>query len=84
MYPLDPEPLSPAAQLLGSVRQTAADLLEVTGMLPGLDDEEREHRARILERLSEELAEAAVLTRALPGRPVRTSAPAGPVDRMSC
>jgi hypothetical protein len=60
--PLDP----PEVTLSESVSSTAADLSDLAGKLPGHDPASL---ARQLDRLAEELAEAAAMARALPGRP---------------
>jgi hypothetical protein len=64
-----PVPGTPAGDLRGTLQQALSDLAEVRQWLPGVTDEEAERAAGILDRLSEETAEAAAMTRALPGRP---------------
>jgi len=59
----------PAADLRGSLQDTLSDPVEVMQWAPGLTLADTERAARILERLAEECAEAAAMTRALPGRP---------------
>jgi hypothetical protein len=58
-----------------TVRETAhavlADLAELD--LPGGTDSQRRGSAVVLDRLAEELAEAAAMLRALPGRPAAMS-----------
>ncbi|HVB41387.1 MAG TPA: hypothetical protein VNF47_01610 [Streptosporangiaceae bacterium] len=62
---------TPAGDLRGSVRQAIHDLAEVAQWLPGVTADESGRGARILERLSEELAESAAMVRALSGRPAQ-------------
>ena len=57
----------PEVTLRESVSSTLADLPDLARQLPG---GEPSHHARVLDRLAEELAEAAAMLRALPGRPV--------------
>jgi len=65
-----PSPLpDPAADLAGSLQQTLADLAEVLQRLPGASPAEAGRAEGILTRLAEELAEAAAITRKLPGLP---------------
>jgi hypothetical protein len=60
--------LTPAETTLAeTVWSAGVDLAEVARKLPGGD------AARVLDRLSEELAEAAAMVRALPGRPAGAS-----------
>ncbi len=53
----------PEVTLIETVRAALADLADLAGQLPGDPD-----HARVLDRLAEELAEAAAMLRALPGR----------------
>ncbi|HUZ24514.1 MAG TPA: hypothetical protein VMV07_12210 [Streptosporangiaceae bacterium] len=62
-------PGTPAHDLQGTLQQSLNDLVEVKQWLPGVNVHEAERAADILDRLSEEMAEAAAMTRALPGRP---------------
>jgi len=66
-------PGTPAGDLRGTVQQAIADLVEVSQWLPGQTPGEATRAAATLDRLSQELAEAAAMTRALPGRPARAS-----------
>jgi hypothetical protein len=59
----------PEITLTETVRATLADLTELAKRLPAAASQ-RDGSAVILDRLSEELAEAAAMLRALPGRPV--------------
>jgi hypothetical protein len=63
-----PSVSTPANDLPESVRQTVTDLMEVCQRLP-MDSAEAEPVAKIMDRLSEECAEAAAMLRALPDRP---------------
>jgi GntR family transcriptional regulator len=62
-------PAAPAHDLRETVQQAITDLAEVAQWLPGVTPDEAGHAAAILERLSEETAEAAAMIRALPARP---------------
>ena len=64
-------PDSPETTLLETARAVGADLAELD--LPGATPTQRRGSAVILDRLSEELAEAAAMLRALPGRPAEMS-----------
>ncbi len=64
--PTTPPVSGPEITLLESVRSIVADLGELD--LPG-DGTQRRGSAVILDRLAEELSEAAAMLRALPGRP---------------
>jgi hypothetical protein len=64
-----PVPGTPAADLQGTLQQALSDLVEVKQWLPGMTVQEAERAAGTLDRLAEEMAEAAAMTRALPGRP---------------
>ena len=55
----------PEDELAGSIAETMHDLREVAGKLAAEPDDS----ARVLDRLGEELAQAAQMTRALPRRP---------------
>jgi hypothetical protein len=59
------EPTPEVATIAESVRSVQTDLADVAKYLPG----DTMRNARILDRLSEELAEIAGMVRALPGRP---------------
>jgi hypothetical protein len=62
--------LGPAAyDLQGTLEQALRDIADVKHRLPGVTVEKAEHAACVLDRLSEEIAEAAAMTRALPGSP---------------
>ncbi|MGI8446686.1 MAG: hypothetical protein ACR2MP_05775 [Streptosporangiaceae bacterium] len=61
---------APADDLRGTVRQALADLSEVTQWLPDVTAGEADRAAATLDRLAEEMAEAAAMVRALPGEPV--------------
>jgi hypothetical protein len=67
--PHTPPPAAPASGPETTLRETvysvSVDAAELAGQLPGDDTS-----ARMLDRLSEELAEAAAMFRSLPGRPV--------------
>ncbi len=52
-----------------TLQQSLNDLVEVNQRLAVVDMHDAEGAALILDRLSEEMAEAAAMTRALPGRP---------------
>lgn len=66
-----PLPSGPPAHaevtLVETIRSVLGDLTELE--LPGDTDTQRQGSAVILDRLAEELAEAAAMLRALPGRP---------------
>jgi len=62
-------PGTPARDLQDTLQQSLNDLVEVKQWLAVVDVHEAEGAALILDRLSEEMAEAAAMTRALPGRP---------------
>ena len=68
---ITPPPSGPPAHaevtLVETVRSVLADLTELD--LPGDTDTQRQGSAVILDRLAEELAEAAAMLCALPGRP---------------
>ena len=61
----------PEATMAESVRSVLTDLAELD--LPGGTDSQRRGSAVVLDRLAEELAEAAAMLRALPGRPAAMS-----------
>jgi hypothetical protein len=60
---------APADELRGTVQQALADLSEVAQWLPGGTIGEAGLAAVILDRLAEEMAEAAAMVRALPAEP---------------
>jgi hypothetical protein len=62
-------PGTPAYDLQDTLQQSLNDLVEVKQWLAVVNVHEAEGAALILDRLSEEMAEAAAMTRALPGRP---------------
>jgi hypothetical protein len=55
--------------LQGTLEHALSDLAEVRYRLPGVTAAEAGRVARVLDRLSEEMAEAAAMTRALPASP---------------
>ena len=59
---------APEIDFIEAVGSVVADLIEVAGRLP-VPAEQAERSAKILDRLAEELAEAAAMLRALPGQP---------------
>jgi hypothetical protein len=63
---------APADDLLEQVRQLVTDLVEVCQRLP-VDSAEAEPVAKIMDRISEECAEAAAMLRSLPGRPAEAA-----------
>ena len=64
-----PVPGTQADDLRGTLQQALSDLVEVKQWLPGVTADEAGRAAGILDRISEEIAEAAAMIRALPGRP---------------
>jgi hypothetical protein len=60
---------APADDLPGTVQQAIADLAEVAQWLPGVTHDEVDRAAAALDRLAEEIAEAAAMVRALPAEP---------------
>ena len=62
-------PGTPAGDLHGTIQGAIADLAEMARWLPGMTARDARRAAVILDRLAEELAEAAAMTRALPARP---------------
>ncbi len=62
-------PGTPAHDLQDTFEQSLNDLVEVKRWLAVEDMQDVEGAALILDRLSEEMAEAAAMTRALPARP---------------
>jgi hypothetical protein len=62
-------PGTPAADLRGTVQQAIADLAEVGQRLPAVTAGDAGRAAATLDRLSEEMAEAAAMARALPAEP---------------
>jgi hypothetical protein len=67
-HPAAAPPADPAATLRETVWSVSVDAGEIARRLPGDDS-----NARVLDKLSEELAEAAQAHRALPGRPAPMS-----------
>jgi hypothetical protein len=59
------EPTPEVVTIAESIRSVQTDLADIAKYLPG----DTRRNARILDRLSEELAEIAGMLRALPGRP---------------
>jgi hypothetical protein len=64
-------PDSPETTLTETARSSLADLAALD--LPGANQSQRAGNAVVLDRLAEELAEAAAMVRALPGRPADMS-----------
>jgi hypothetical protein len=73
-HPTPHQHTTPEDELGGSVADTLHDLREVIAVLPA----EPAASAKILDRLAEELTEAAAMLRALPGRPPAMN----PTDRQ--
>jgi hypothetical protein len=62
---------SPAGELLQHGRNLLTHLVDAVQAIPPTDEEEAQRLAAIFERLSEESAQAAAMTRALPDRPAK-------------
>jgi hypothetical protein len=60
---------SPAGELLQHGRNLLTHLVDAVQAIPPIDEEEAQRLAAIFERLSEESAQAAAMTRALPDQP---------------
>lgn len=75
-------PVTPTIpQVVETVRGVLIDLTEVPGRLAALHPQDAEATARILERLSEEITEAAMMLRAFATPPGVTGLPVPGGDR---